>query len=221
MAFAQNVWHVNGFGRLYGGAEIWSMGFWIGQQAADAGIPTTVYANLIHERMKTFFAAGGSHISWAAVLDGVKIQHWQADGTMLTGDTVFSNGIAAQAGAETRNVVPQVALAVSFRGAIARGPGANGRMFVPMFNNIPTATGHIEQNDVNGIIGTAKTMFDGIKTDLSTTGNYLINASKSGTSPVTAPINVPITNLRVGDVVDTIQRRRNALRENFTSNALA
>lgn len=221
MAFAHNVWHVNASGRLYGGSEIWTMGFWLGQDSADAGIPTVTYANLIHNRVKTFFGHANSHISWAAVLDTVKIQHWHADGHMITGDTVFSTGIAAQAGAETRNVVPQIALAVSFRNGLARGPGANGRMFVPMFNCIPTATGHVESADINGIIGTAKTMFDGIKTDLTTTGNHLINASKGGTNPVTAPVNVSITSLRVGDVVDTIQRRRNALRESYTLSALA
>lgn len=221
MAFAQDVWHVSCIGRLYQGAEQFSFGFWLGQQAADAGVPTTAYANDIHNRVKTFFGAATSLISWAAVLDTIKIQRWDASGALIPGDTVFSTGIAAQAGGSQRNIVPQVAVAVSFRGTVARGPGANGRMYLPMINNIPTATGHMEQNDVNGIIGNAKTMFDGIKTDLTTTGNALVLASPGGTNPVTSPINVPVTTLRIGDVVDTIQRRRNGLRENFTTTGLA
>lgn len=222
MAFAYDVWHVNAYGRSYAGAEIWSMGFWMGRDNNDAGVPTVANANTIHERVKTFFGAANSHISWAFVLDGIKIQHYSAEGPMITGNTVFSTGIAAQAGAENRNGVPQLALAVSFRGSVARGPGANGRMYVPGFINIPTVSGHIEQNDVNGIIGTAKTMFDGINSDFAAgAGNRLILASKGGTNPVTAPLNVVATTLRVGDVVDTIQRRRNGLRENFTASALA
>jgi hypothetical protein len=222
MAFAYDVWHVTAFGRLFQGAEEFSFGFWMGHDNNDAGVPTQANANTIHNRVKTFFGAANSHISWAAVLDGVKIQHWDAAGTLNTGNTQFSTGIAAQAGGEARNQVPQVALAVSFRGGIARGPGANGRMFVPMFVNIPTVSGHIEQNDVNGISGTAKTMFDGINSDFAAgAGERLILASKGGTNPVTAPLNVVVTSLRVGDVVDTIQRRRNGLRENFTLSALA
>lgn len=221
MAFAHDVWHVNCNGRLYAGAEQFTFGFWLGQTDADAGVPTTDVANLIHERVKTFFGAATTLISWAAVLDTIKIQHWDASGALISGNTVFSNGIAAQPGGSQRNVVPQVALAVSFRGIVPRGPGANGRMFLPMVNNIPTVSGHMEQNDVNGILTNAVTMFNGIKADIPTYGNYLILASPGGVTPPSPPINVEVSNIRVGDVVDTIQRRRNGLRENFTAAALA
>jgi len=217
MAFAFDVWHVTGYGRLYQGAEQFSMGFWMGFTGSDVDAPTEANANTIHARMATFFGAGASLISWAAVLDGVKIQHWDAAGTLNTGNTVFSSGIAATPGGSQRNIVPQVALAISFRGNVARGPGANGRMFVPMFNNIPTVSGHIEQNDVNGILGTAEDMFTGINTDFAGTGERLILASKGGVNPVKPPINVLVTSLRVGDVVDTIQRRKNGLRENYST----
>ena len=221
MAFAHDVWHVTAFGRLYQGAEEFSMGFWMGKVGSDAGVPTVANANSIHNRIKTFFGHADAQISWAAVLDGVKIQHWDADGTLNANNTVFSTGIAAQAGGEQRNQVPQVALAVSFRGAVARGPGANGRMFLPMFVNIPTVSGHIEQTEVNSLLAVAEDMFTGINQDLAGTGEKLILASKGGTNPVSAPVNVLVTHLRVGDVVDTIQRRRNGLRENFTLAAVA
>jgi len=220
MAFAHDVWHINAYGRSYQGAEQWTMGFWAGKVDGNAGAPSEAIANQIHNRVKTFFGHANSHISWAFVLDGIKIQHWNADGTLNKGNTRFSAGIAAQAGGEARNVPPQLALAVSFRGAIARGPGANGRMFVPGFVNIPTVSGHIEQNDVNGILGTATTMFNGINVDLATGGMRVILASKGGKVPVTPPINVAVTQLRVGDVVDTIQRRRNGLRENFNTSVV-
>jgi hypothetical protein len=45
----------------------------------------------------------------------------------------------------------------------------------------------------------------------------LILASKGGVNPVKPPINVLVTSLRVGDVVDTIQRRKNGLRENYST----
>ena len=221
MAFAQDVWHVTGFGRLYQGAENWSMGFWMGKTDGPSGGPSVIDANAIHERMKTFFAAPTSRISWAAILDGVKIQHWNADGTLNPADTIFSTGIESQVGGEQLNVVPQLALAISFRGNVARGPGANGRMYVPMFRNIPTVSGNIEQNDIDGIITNAATMFDGINTDLVSSGNYLILASKGGTNPVKPPVNVRVTSLRVGNVVDTIQRRRNGLMENYTTATVA
>jgi hypothetical protein len=221
MAFAYDVWHVNGYGRSYQGAEQWSMGFWLGKPAAHAGIPSQANANSIHNRMKTFFGLFGSRISWAFTLDGVKIQKWNADGTQDKSQTQFSQGIAAQAGGAQNNIPPQLALAIGFRGNIARGPGANGRMYLPGFVNIPTVSGHVEQNDINSVSTGAAAMFTGINQDLAATGEKLILASKGGTNPVRPPVNVLVTNLRVGDVVDTIQRRRNGLRENFTLTPVA
>lgn len=218
MTFAYDVWHVSAHGRSYQGAENWSMGFWMGSAGGDAGAPTQAHANAIHQRIKTFFGHADAQISWAFVLDGVKIQHWDASGTMNVNNTVFSDGIAAQAGAEQRNQVPQVALAISFRGNVSRGPGANGRMYIPGFVNIPTVSGHIEQSEINALSAVAEDMFSGINADLPW---KLILASKGGVTPPAPPINVLVTHLRVGDVVDTIDRRRNGLRENYTLTALA
>lgn len=218
MAFQHDVWHVNAFGRSYQGVEQWTMGFWIGKEDGDAGVPSQLHANQIHERVKTFFGAAGSGISWAFVLDGIKIAYWNADGTQDTTKTIFSDGIAAQAGADQVNVPPQLALAVSFRGSVARGPGANGRMYVPGYLTIPTVAGKIEQNDVTAIATTADTMFTGINADLAAgAGEYLVIASKGTPGPpAVAPRNVRVTHLRIGDVLDTIQRRKNGLRENYT-----
>lgn len=221
MPFAQDVWHVVAGGRSYQGAEGWSMGFWMGQPAADAGIPTSVYATDIHERLATFFGHIDTQISWAFVLDTVKIQHWSAEGPMLVNNTVFSQNVPAQVGGEQRNQIPQAALAVSFRGEVPRGPGANGRMYIPGFVNIPTSSGHIEQVEINGVLANAKAMFDGIHTDLASTGNRLILASKGGVTPPSPPVNVTATHIRIGDVTDTIDRRRNGLRENYSLSALA
>jgi hypothetical protein len=218
MAFAFDVWHVNAFGRSYQGAEQWTMGFWLGKEDGDAGVPTEFQANQIHTHMATMFGAANNGISWAFVLDGVKIAKWDSTGIQDTTQTVFSDGIASQMGGEQRNQIPQAALAVSFRGSVARGPGANGRMYIPGFVNIPTVSGHIEQADVNEIGTLCDTMFTAINADLAASaGEYLILASK-GTAgpPAIAPRNVRVTNLRIGDVTDTIQRRRNGLRENYS-----
>jgi hypothetical protein len=220
MAFAYDVWHVSAHGRSYQGAENWSMGFWMGKPDADASAPTDANANAIHNRIKTFFGHADASISWAFVLDGVKIQHWDAAGTMNVNNTKFSSGIAAQAGAEPRNQIPQAALAVSFRGNVARGPGANGRMYLPGFVNIPTVSGHIEQSEINALSAIAEDMFPGINQDQAN-GEKLILASKGGVTPPAPPINVLVTHLRIGDVVDTIDRRRNGLRENYTLTAVA
>lgn len=218
MAFAYDVWHVNAFGRSYQGAEQWTMGFWLGKEDGDAAAPLQTHANEIHQRVKTMFGTAGNGISWAFILDGVKISHWSAEGPQLTANTVFSDGIAAQIGGEQRNQIPQAALAVSFRGSVARGAGANGRMYLPGYVNIPTVAGHIEQNDINEIGTLCDTMFTGINDDQAAgPGNYLIIASKGAAGPpAVAPRNVRVTNLRLGDVTDTIQRRRNGLRENYT-----
>jgi len=216
MAFAHDVWHVNAYGNAYQGAENWSMGFWLGKAAANAGNPSEADANAAHNRVKTFFGAVGANISWAFTLDGLKITKWNADGTQDKAATVFSSGIVSQAGGRQTNVPPQLALAVGFRGNVARGPGANGRMYVPGYLTIPTVSGHVEQNDINAIVTAASTLFTGLNQDLVPSGNVLINASKGGTNPVRPPINVVVNKVRVGNVIDTIQRRRNGLVEQYT-----
>jgi len=170
--------------------------------------------------VKTFFGSPGALISWAFVLNDLKIQHYGADGKIIKANTVFQSGGAAQAGAATRNVPPQLALAISFRGLRTRGPGANGRMYVPGFTNIPTVSGHIESADVNSVILAAKTMFQGINTDMAGRGGRLITATPGGKKPVTPPANTLVTNIRVGDVVDTIQRRRRGLKETYAVTAI-
>ena len=215
MAFAHDVWHVNAFGTSYQGAEEWTMGFWLGKEDGDAGVPTTANANSIHARVATMFGTANNNISWAFSFNGIKIAKWDSTGVQDTTQTVFSSGVAGAAGGESRNQVPQVALAVSFRGAIARGPGANGRMYLPGWVNIPTVSGHIETADINQIGGLCDTMFTGINTDMAAgAGEYLILASKGNAT--VAPANVRVTTLRIGNVVDTIQRRRNALAEQYS-----
>lgn len=221
MAFQHNVWHVQAMGTSYTGAEQWSMGFWLGNETADVSVPTVTYANLIYARVKTLFANSTVPISWAFTLNDLKIQHYLADGTMNTANTTFQSGGAPQAGQSSGNVPPQNALAISFRGVRTRGPGANGRMYLPGINTNLTSGGKIETTVVDAIKAAAKTMFDGINSDLATPGAKLILATPGGTSPVTAPANILVTTLRCGDVVDTIQRRRRGLREVYRTSALA
>lgn len=219
--FAHKVWHVNAQGTQYAGAEIWNMGFWIGKTDGDAPAPTVADANAIYARLKTWFATTAVPISWAFVLNDCKIQYYNADGTMDKNATVFKTVGTAQAGQQGRNVPPQLALAVSFRGAISRGPGANGRMYLPGISIIPTVSGHVEANDISAVQVAGKIFFDGVNSDLSSKGLYLINASKGGQHPPSPPVNVKVTNLRIGDVVDTIQSRRRGIREAYSLTALA
>lgn len=219
--FAHKVWHVNAIGTSYAGAEQWNMGLWIGKTDGDAPAPETADANAIFARFKTLFATAGVPISWAFVLTDLKLQYYNQDGTMDKAATVFKSVGTPQAGQANRNVPPQLALAVSFRGAIPRGPGANGRTYLPGFVNIPTATGHIEANDITAVEVASKIMLDGINSDLNGKGVYLINASRGGKKPVLPPVNVKVTQMRIGDVVDTIQRRRRGLRESYRLTALA
>lgn len=221
MTYLHQVWHVNVLGHMYGGAEQWTCGFWLGNEGGDAGVPTTADANAIANRWKTFMQASSSLVSWAFVANGIKISQYGTDGKVIKANTVFSTGGDLCVGGVQRNVPPQLALAVSFRGAFTRGPGANGRMYIPGIVNIPTATGHLDPGDMGPLSTALKTMFDGVNSDMNGRGVYLVNNSKGGLHPVSSPQIMKVTSIRIGDVVDTIQRRRNGLRESYTVKTLA
>lgn len=221
-SYLHNVWKVDILGHMYGGSEQWACGFWLGNEGADAGVPTTQDANQIAARWKTFMQAQTSLISWAFVANSVKIaQHIATDTKVNKANTVFSTGGDITAGGVARNAVPQVALAVSFKSAITRGPGANGRMYLPGIVNIPTSTGHLDPGDMGPLSTALQTMFNGINSDMNGRGVYLVNNSKGGLHPVSSPQIARVSSIRIGDVVDTIQRRRNGLRESYTVKSLS
>jgi hypothetical protein len=215
---------VQALGTTYGGAEIWTCGFYLGHEAQNAPVPSQANADAIGARWQTFFTSASVGISHAVSCTALKVSRLGTDGKTILSNTQYHNYTTPLVGGGLRNIPPQVALAVSFKSGIARGPGANGRMYLPQPAFDVQSTGHLNSADIGPLMTAAKTLFDGINSDMSAiTGGpvYLINASKGNAAKGEAPVNSKIVSIRIGDVVDTIQRRRDHLREVYQTLALA
>lgn len=107
---------------------------------------------------------------------------------------------------------PQNAVAISFRSNVP-GRRGRGRMYVPAINSGSTAT--------TGTLGsTAKNIFGGagatLLQDVSQAGGMGVQYRMVITSAGNERY-VLATQTRVGDQIDTQRRRRNGVRETYTS----
>lgn len=104
---------------------------------------------------------------------------------------------------------PQIALVLSWRTARSRGYASNGRMYVPSAREVSTASGQIDATQADALAGVAATFINAIA------------ASGVGTPAVMSSAGAgrieEITGVRVGRVMDTQRRRRNALDEAYTA----
>jgi hypothetical protein len=104
---------------------------------------------------------------------------------------------------------PQIALVLSMRTARSRGYASNGRMYVPSALVINTGTGLIDATDASDAAAAGATFIGAV--------NAVGLGDASVMSTVGAGRIEPITGVRVGRVMDTQRRRRNALPESYTA----
>lgn len=123
-----------------------------------------------------------------------------------TGESVEYFLPTADAGTAA-NGYPQIALVLSLRTSRPRGLASNGRMYIPSAMPIDT-DGLISTSDATGA-ATAGAAFIGAVNDVGL-GDVVVMSSV-GTGLAEA-----VTSVRVGRVMDTQRRRRNALPELYT-----
>lgn len=228
MPYAYRVTRVTISGTMFGGAEEWSTGFFMGATDADADLPTQGLADDIKGAWTIFHKNGNNTISNQCRATLVKVSSVGTDGKSNEGDTKFSTFGTDVVGPAPFSAPPQISLAVSLRSADARGLGSRGRMYLPMITAGLDGTGHINTTDQNNIKNALLTFFNAVNAT-SMTPNLIINASQgqlTGTKPrVPKPGGLPPKNsvvqrFELGNVLDTQRRRRNALVETYVSQAI-
>lgn len=139
----------------------------------------------------------------------VRVSAINADGTVENGASVGTI-TSPLAGTGTQSMPPQVAV-VSSLVTGGRGPRNRGRLYLPAFT-APTATGIVVSaggiTTVNNATKTAILAFNAI------TGIRCAVVSR------THATYSDVTFVRVGDQLDTQRRRREGVRENYTSLAI-
>lgn len=225
---AHRVTRCSILGTMFGGAEEWSTGFYIGSTAADAALPTQAQADMIAAAWRTYFTNAASGFSGNYSTTAVKLASIGTDGKSNAADTVYSTLAPAAVGANNNGAhPPQIALVATLASTTARGVGAKGRMYLPGIFQPVDATGHISSTAQGNMLAQLVTFLRAVNSGL---GNFeqIILAShgslnEDGSIKVggRAAINTNVTSVKLGNVFDTQRRRRNALREVYQTTQLA
>lgn len=228
--YAHNVNRVTISGTCFTGAEIWSTGFWMGSETADAGDPAGS-AEDIAGYWNAFFSTAANSVSSQYVTSQVKVsQHKASDGKVDLSKVDFYDLSPTVAGGGTSTALPpQITLAATLTSELQRGTGSKGRMYLPGINVAVTNTSGKILSSYLGTLTTAlKTMVDGINADADVPDRVILvsrgnKVTDVGTGDVhyINPKNANVTGLRAGDVYDTQRRRRNDLIETYTTRVLA
>jgi hypothetical protein len=225
---AHRVTRCSILGTMFGGAEEWSTGFYIGGTAGDAALPDQATADMIAAAWRTYFTNAASGFSGNYTTQTVKLASIGTDGKSNAADTIYSNLAPAAVGANNNGAFPpQIALVATLASTTARGVGAKGRMYLPGIFQPVDATGHISSTAQGNMLAQLVTFLRAVNSGLGNFESIILashgSVNADGTPKVggRAPINTVVTSVKLGNVFDTQRRRRNALREVYQTTQLA
>jgi hypothetical protein len=206
---------VEHFGTLVGGAEAWSTGH---QAFAPVGIaPVDDYALTAMTLWSTLVAGQTDIRGWtpsSTVYVGCRVRQVSAAGvTEAVATRTLATPIAGNAGTLGGAMPPECSIVVSLQTQLPGGRG-RGRAYYPGFSvGSLTSTGRL-QGVARDVLATGwKNYLDGWNADPT--------ALAAGVASVTGGFVTAIDRIRVGDVVDTQRRRRDALTESYKVLVLA
>lgn len=221
MSYPYEVVKVTLSGDMFSGAEIWSTGFHMGFENADASPIMPAGLAQLGAAFQTFFTAAGSSVSNRFTFKQVKMARVAQNGATIPDSAQYWNPTGTVTGAATSgHLPPQIALAVTLANSLPRGLATKGRMFLPGICTPVDATGHILTSEAGAIATNLKTFFDGIYNDADLPGNPVLASLGRGPLLQDGAIR-NIVKIRVGNVYDTQRRRRNALVEAYTDRSVA
>jgi len=222
MVYAHSVVRVTLSGTMFGGAEEWSTGFFLGQEGSDATAPTQAAIDQIRDAWATFFTSATSYISSAYTFTQAKAALIDDTGHTVLDSVVYAYPAAAVVGGRAAgHLPPQCALVVTLLSDRPRGKASKGRMYLPGFAGSIELTGKIAAGNRDSIATNMKTFFDSMVGDADIPDQLILAAKGTGALPALTAQNDFVETIRVGDVVDTQRRRRNGLVETYTSRVLA
>ena len=191
-----------------------------GFAGTDGGLGTPAWtypdqlalATAIYDFMNAIKARVASKFAWGRI----KLSPIGPDGLNAAGPTVFSLKTPFVGTDSGQQLPPQNSVALSF---VRRIPGrrGRGRMFIPAVGVGALTTDGLVGSTPNGVYRNAG---KGLDTAIKAMGGgtdweYRLVVTSAASANYVMPAEV-----RVGNIVDTQRRRRNAIRETFTSDNL-
>lgn len=217
-------------GSLYG-TEAFNFGFNIVQAPTleEDRVPavTQELADKIGNIVRTYFngaAPNGLSLTAMAKLERVKVNRIGRDGRYMDTDSLEHVVNPAIAGRSAVQPPPQLALAVSLIGnENPRGLAGRGRFYLPPMSGMDsvTADGKIGPTSIPLVVSATQklirdvnALFNGLGVQYGYVGN---TSSGSGNRPGRQQV---VSEIRVGNVCDTVRSRRRSLQENYTVGAI-
>lgn len=219
--FAHKVIRVTISGTCFSGAEIWSTGFWLGQETSDAAAVTPVMCSAIGAMWQTFFTGNSNNVNFRWNTTQVKAARMGVDGATETDQVEYWTPSSTIAGGDAGSPFPaQISLAATLISSNVRGPASKGRMFLPGVHIGLGADGRAD----SGGIGTTATALNTFLSEVNTSTDVpdkVILVSTESAVPLRDSQNKFVEHLRMGNVFDTQRRRRNALTETYVNRDVA
>jgi hypothetical protein len=206
-------------GSCFNGAEVWTTGFYLGTEGADAGAPTQTNVDNIATAWQTFFTHANCKFSTLYKTHRIKMVTMNASGstdltTVKTHD--YSPDIAGTYSVVTH--VPQSALVGSLKSSIVHGKASHGRMYLPGVALPLGSDGRISATDRDAIGVKFKDFITSVRGYAGMPGFPILIAKGGTLGP--AAIGKYVYSIRMGNVYDTQRRRRNGLSETFYDAAI-
>lgn len=216
MAYPSKLLRITFGGGLYG-KEIWSNSLHVGGNVVvptDAALAETA-AGSVSGVIQGWFKGSAANIDGNATLEWVKVAVIGPDGKYIGNATTvevrgatggFSSGYTSPA-------APQNTLAITLTTDQRRGLAKMGRIYPPMNAHVTGANG-TDSTSAQQATAAAKMISD-------LNDAFALNATYGTALKVVVASNVregkilPVTGVKVGDVIDTQRSRRNAMRENY------
>jgi len=221
MVYAHSVTRITLSGTMFGGAEEWSTGFFLGQEGADATPMTQAGLDQIKDAWATFFTAAFSYVSNQYQFIQAKSALIDATGHTVLDEVKYSYPTTNTYGAATGNThPPQCSLVVTLQSDRPRGKASKGRMYLPGYSGSIGTNGKVDGAVASGIANNLKTFFDSFASDADVPDQLILAAKGTGPVPALTAQNDYVETIKVGDVVDTQRRRRNGLVESYQTRTL-
>ena len=221
MAYANAFIKVDVIGDCYQGKEIWNTGF----KVAKIGIGDISEANLtkvaeeVAKEWRTFFTRGGSSsgliFAQAYRTTEVKASHVGTNGKVV-GNTYthfYDQPITGVMGG--KNPAPQTSVVASFRSSKQRGPGSQGRMYLPGLAYDIGSDGLVSESQIRETANDFNAFINGVNDITDGVGNsYTVILSSS----VGEGVERDVTQTGIDRKVDTQRRRANSLVSDYLTN---
>jgi hypothetical protein len=221
MVYAHIVNRVTLSGTMFGGAEQWSTGFFLGQESANAADGSTAACDAILNAWRTFFTSTTSYVSSQYVTTQCKIAKINTDGHTDLAKVFYGYPATALVGQQGTNThPPQCTLALTLQSDRPRGLASKGRMYLPGISAAMQGDGKISAANRDSICLNMKTFFDTIAANADVPDTLILAAKGTGPFPEFTAQNDFVQTIKLGNVIDTQRRRRNGLVESYVQQTL-